>query len=97
LPTADLPELNVFRKYHDASVGQNGVLAPKRQEHLVITAWKGLQQLSKAALIALVVVVGVALGMEVVGDGPSLGITAGFVAAAAVLVVYTEYTAAKQG
>lgn len=61
------------------------------------TSWNNLQQVSKASLGALVVVLAVVIGMEVVGDAPSPGIIAGFVVAAAALVGYTEWTAGKEG
>ena len=64
----------------------------------MIKGWTGLQQMSKAALGALVVVLLVVIGIVVTGnDAPSPGVLAGFVFAAAAIVVYTEYTAGKQG
>lgn len=63
----------------------------------MINAWNGLQQVSKVALAGLAVVLAVVIAMTIAGGGPSVAVTAGFVAAAAVLVVYSEYNAGKQG
>ncbi|MCW2620684.1 MAG: hypothetical protein JWL64_286 [Frankiales bacterium] len=60
-------------------------------------AWAGLQQMSKAALVALVVVLLVILGLELAGRDASVGLLSGFVAAAAVLVDYTEWDAGRKG
>jgi hypothetical protein len=60
-------------------------------------AWTHLQQTSKAALVVLVLVLLVILGIEVSGRDTSVGLLAGFVAAAAVLVLYTEWDAGRKG
>lgn len=64
----------------------------------MIKGWTGLEQMSKAALGALGVVLVVVIGMEVTGhDTLSAGVLAGFICAAAAIVAYTEYTADKRG
>lgn len=64
----------------------------------MIKSWTGLEQMSKAALGALGVVLVVVIGIAATGhDTPSPGVLAGFICAAAAIVAYTEYTAGKRG
>lgn len=60
-------------------------------------AWTNLQQLSKASILALVLVLLVILGLEVSGRDTSVGLLSGFLVAAAVLVLYTEWDAGRKG
>ncbi len=60
--------------------------------------WRGLQPNSRGALVALAVVLALHVGLRLGGDdGLSRGTLAGIVTAAAVLVVYSEYSAERGG
>ena len=62
------------------------------------TWWRGLQQISRASIVLLALVLLFTAGLLLAGrDAPSVGIVAGVVLAAAVLVVYSEYVADRRG